>query len=130
MLTNETVSKLQDMRLGTMARQFKQQLDDPIVRNLSFEDRFGLLVDAEWATRKSNHMARLIKNASYAIPSACIPDVLTAKDLQAYLHISRAGAYNLLSRSDFPTLHIGKRKLVTLRNLQQWMEQSTGKITL
>ena len=59
-----------------------------------------------------------------------IPDVLTAKDLQAYLHISRAGAYNLLSRADFPTLHIGKRKLVTLRNLQQWMEQSTGKITL
>ena len=59
-----------------------------------------------------------------------VPDVLTAKDLQAYLHISRAGAYNLLSRADFPTLHIGKRKLVTLRNLQQWMEQSTGKITL
>lgn len=59
-----------------------------------------------------------------------IPDVLTAKDLQAYLHISRAGAYNLLSRADFPTLHIGKRKLVTLRNLQQWMEQNTGKITL
>lgn len=75
MLTNETVSKLQDMRLGTMARQFKQQLDDPIVRNLSFEDRFGLLVDAEWATRKSNHMARLIKNASYAIPSACMEDI-------------------------------------------------------
>ena len=29
-----------------------------------------------------------------------IPDVLTAKDLQAYLHISRAGAYNLLSRAE------------------------------
>ena len=59
-----------------------------------------------------------------------IPDVLAAKDLQADLHSARAGAYNLLSRSDFPTLHIGKRKLVTLRNLQQWMEQNTGKITL
>ena len=59
-----------------------------------------------------------------------LPNVLTAKDLQAYLHISRAGAYNLLSRADFPTLHIGKRKFVTLHNLQQWMEKNTGGITL
>ena len=29
MVTNETVSKLQDMHLGTMARRFKEQLDDP-----------------------------------------------------------------------------------------------------
>ena len=29
MLTNETISKLQDMRMGVMARQFKEQLDDP-----------------------------------------------------------------------------------------------------
>lgn len=75
MLTNETVSKLQDMRLGTMARHFKEQLDDPAVRNLSFEDHFGLLVDAEWTTRKNNHLARLIKNAGYAIPSACMEDI-------------------------------------------------------
>ncbi len=59
-----------------------------------------------------------------------LPNVLTAKDLQAYLHMSRAGAYNLLSRADFPTLHIGKRKFVTLHNLQQWMEKNTGGITL
>ncbi len=59
-----------------------------------------------------------------------IPDVLTAKDLQAYLHISRAGAYNLLSRADFPTLHIGKRKLVTLCNLQEWMSKNAGGNTL
>ncbi len=70
-----------------------------------------------------------------------IPDVLTAKDLQAYLHISRAGAqaylhisragaYILLNRADFPTLHIGKRKLVTRENLFQWMEKNTGENTL
>ena len=29
MLTNETISKLQDMRLGVMAKQFKEQLGDP-----------------------------------------------------------------------------------------------------
>lgn len=59
-----------------------------------------------------------------------LPNVLTAKDLQSYLHISRAGAYILLNRADFPTLHIGKRKLVTRENLFQWMEKNTGENTL
>ena len=48
MLTNETISKLQDMRLGVMARQFKEQLDDPQFASMSFEDRFSILVDAEY----------------------------------------------------------------------------------
>ena len=75
MVTNETVSKLQDMHLSTMARRFKEQLDNPQMKELSFEDRFGLLVDAEWATRKNNHLARLIKKAGYAIPGACMEDI-------------------------------------------------------
>ena len=75
MIINETVSKLQDMHLGTMARQFKEQLDNPHMKELSFEDRFGLLVDAEWNTRKNNQLDRLIKNAAYAIPGACMEDI-------------------------------------------------------
>ena len=75
MLTNETISKLNDMHLGAMARRFKEQLDDAAVRALSFEDRFSLLVDAEWTTRKSNHMDRIIKKAGYAIPGACVEDI-------------------------------------------------------
>jgi DNA replication protein DnaC len=75
MLTNETVSKLQDMHLGAMARRFKEQLEDPVIKDLSFEDRFGILVDTEWMTRKNNHLARLIKKAGYAIPGACVEDI-------------------------------------------------------
>lgn len=47
MLTNETISKLPDMRLGIMAIQFKEQLDDPQFASMSFEDRISILVDAE-----------------------------------------------------------------------------------
>ncbi|MBQ8935983.1 MAG: helix-turn-helix domain-containing protein, partial [Oscillospiraceae bacterium] len=53
-----------------------------------------------------------------------LPEVLTAKDLQSYLHISRAGAYNLLNRADFPTLRIGKRKLVTRQCLLRWIDEN------
>lgn len=75
MLTNETISKLNDMRLGVMAKAFNEQMNDPQYNALSFEDRFAFLVDAEWATRKSNHLNQLIKNASYSAPSACIENI-------------------------------------------------------
>ena len=53
------------------------------------------------------------------------PDVLTAKQLEEILHISRAGAYNLMNRPDFPTLHVGRRKLVAKDKLLDWMDSNT-----
>ena len=75
MLTENTITKLREMRLGTMADAFKEQLTDPNIAELSFEDRFGLLVDREWTTRKNNHLARLIKNAHFSEPNACVEDI-------------------------------------------------------
>lgn len=67
MLNENTVSKLQEMRLSVMAQVFREQTKDGSFTAMSFEERFGLLVDSEWASRKSNRMIRLIKNADYAI---------------------------------------------------------------
>ena len=75
MLSENTQSKLHDMKLSVMAKTFKEQLNDHNIHELSFEERFGLLVDAEWIARKNNRMVRLIRNASYDIPSACIEDI-------------------------------------------------------
>lgn len=75
MLTNETVRKLQEMHLSVMSGSFCEQLKAPQYSGMSFEDRFALLVDAEWAARKSNHLCRLIKNAAYAVPSACVENI-------------------------------------------------------
>ncbi|SHF62035.1 IstB-like ATP binding N-terminal [Desulforamulus putei DSM 12395] len=67
MLNDNTVSKLHEMRLSVMAQAFREQLKDSSFHELSFEERLGLLVDAEWAVRKNNRMARLIKKADYAM---------------------------------------------------------------
>ena len=48
MLTETTVSKLREMRLSVMANALKDQLTDPQIQSMAFEDRIGLLVDAEW----------------------------------------------------------------------------------
>lgn len=45
MLTENTVNKLYEMHLTAMAKAFTDQLTDPNISKMSFEDRFGLLVD-------------------------------------------------------------------------------------
>ncbi len=52
-----------------------------------------------------------------------LPLVLNAIQLANVLSISRANAYNLLHREDFPTLQIGKRMLVSRDRLAQWMDE-------
>jgi len=75
MLTENTVTKLHEIRLGVMAQHFCQQTLNPVMNEMAFEERFGLLVDAEWSARKSNRLKRLIQNAHYAIPGACVENI-------------------------------------------------------
>ena len=55
-----------------------------------------------------------------------LPDILDATQIASALRISRAGAYNLLSSVDFPTLHIGRRKLVMKNDLIIWLKSHTN----
>lgn len=55
-----------------------------------------------------------------------LPDILDAIQIASALRISRAGAYNLLSSEDFPTLHIGRRKLVMKNDLIAWLKSHTN----
>lgn len=63
------------MRLSAMADAFKCQLTDDKYQELSFEERFGIIVDVEWARRKSNKLLRLIKKAEFRYPQASIEDI-------------------------------------------------------
>lgn len=75
-MTNQvTIDKLLEMRLTTMADAFRPQAADPSMRELPFEDRFGLLVDVEYSSRKNNRLRRLIHNAEFDQPSASITDI-------------------------------------------------------
>lgn len=82
MINQPTISKLYEMRLSAMAESFNAQLRDPEYKELQFEERFGLLVDAEWTRRKNNKLQRVIKNANLKFTQACIEDVEYHKDRQ------------------------------------------------
>jgi DNA replication protein DnaC len=75
MINEITIKKLNQMRLPAMAERYRIQQGDQSFDSLSFEERFGLLVDFEWDRRKSNKLTRLIKNASFKFNQACVEDI-------------------------------------------------------
>lgn len=75
MTTDNTLSKLNDMRMTAMAERYMDQLKNPEYQDLSFEDRFAMLVDIEWGRRKSAKLDRLIKSAEFRESQACIENV-------------------------------------------------------
>ncbi len=44
-------------------------------KDLDFEERFSLLVDAEWNRRRNNKQKRLIKSAGFSAPSDLIEEI-------------------------------------------------------
>lgn len=100
MTNDHTVTKLHEMRLSVMAQAFREQVKDNGIATLSFEERFGLLIDAEWAARKSNRLTRLIKNADYAFNDACIEDIEYHDDRKLdKAQISRLATCNYISEN-------------------------------
>jgi len=76
MLTEDTISKLRGMKLPIMAQQYNEQITNQSFFGISFEDRVGMMVDAEWSTRKSNRLTKLVKDADFDISKACIEDIV------------------------------------------------------
>ena len=68
MLNQATMDMLTAMKMTAMAAEFANQLKDPTFNELGFEERLGLLVNAEWNRRQSNKLNRFIRNARFAVP--------------------------------------------------------------
>ena len=92
MIRQSTVDLLREMRFGGMASELERQLaDSESFRELSFEDRLALLVDAEWNRRQKNKYQRCLHNARLSIPNATVEGIEYYEDRK-------------LSRKDFTLL--------------------------
>lgn len=81
MSNQSTIELLREMKFSAMASEFVAQLEDPAAyRDLDFEERFSLLVDAEWNRRRNNKLRRLIKAAKFSAPGASVEEVEYHKD--------------------------------------------------
>lgn len=77
MMTEPILDKLYAMRLGAMAATWQSQQADPGVAELGFDERFGLLVEAEHLARDQRRLSRRLKEAQLRLPGACVEDIET-----------------------------------------------------
>lgn len=74
MLTQQTLERLRELRLVGIAEAYQEQLQRGDVASLSFDDRFGLVVEREWTRREERSTQRRLKAAELKQP-ACVEDV-------------------------------------------------------
>ena len=65
MNNNQTIEKLQQMRLGAMASLHQQHIKDNRIESVTADEYLALLTDHEWELRQNRKIERLIKQASF-----------------------------------------------------------------
>ena len=120
MIRQSTIELLKEMRFSAMAAELERQSEDEEnYRELSFEDRLAMLVDAEWNRRQSNKYTRCLHNARFAIPNATIEGIEYHEDRKlnrkqmlqfASCQYIESGHHIILSRK------AGIRELIPNRN--------------
>lgn len=75
MLTSPLHQALITLRMPGMAQAYEDQLNSSAAQSLGFDDRFGLLLDAELAQRERHRVERLLKSAKLKAATACPEDI-------------------------------------------------------
>ena len=100
MLNQQTTEKLYAMRMRGMAEAFTQQQEDPQSTQLSFEERFALLVDRQWNWRQNRALERRLREGRLQGP-ACVEDI----DFRAARGLDKQVIRPLLQDSDWVRRH-------------------------
>ena len=78
-MTEQTRQWLRELRLPAMDRAYSQQMELPVSDSLGFDERFALLVQAEWESRKDKKLFRLLKTADLRDKGACLEEIVFHK---------------------------------------------------
>lgn len=77
MMMHTTITQLRTLKLDGLAVALEEQLTQPGMAAMSFEERLALLVDREVHYRSDRRQARLLKQARLKYPQAAIEDIDT-----------------------------------------------------
>jgi DNA replication protein DnaC len=72
MLREPTVEKLQTLKLHAMAQAWTEQQQTAELTSLAFDERFALLVEAEWLARENKRVGRALREAKLKLTQACV----------------------------------------------------------
>lgn len=99
MLNEPTMSKLYEMKLNGMAEAYEEQRRQSRLTELSFEERFAMLVERQWIWKENRALARRLAHAKLKQP-ACIEDL----DFRKTRGLKRSQV-NQLAGCDWVTYH-------------------------
>jgi DNA replication protein DnaC len=74
MLRHPTLERLESLGFRGMAKALREQLQNPEIETLAFEDRLGLLIDREATDRDDRQMSARLRRAKLR-HNACIEDI-------------------------------------------------------
>jgi DNA replication protein DnaC len=72
MLNAPTLEKLHALKLDAMAAAWTEQQHQADMTALAFDERLGLLVEAEWLARENKRLGRALQEAKLKLAQACI----------------------------------------------------------
>ena len=75
MLTEPTLEKLKALRLDALAAAWLAQQQDEASTGLTFDERLGLLVEAEWLARENKRLTNALREAKLRLSHACVEDI-------------------------------------------------------
>ena len=113
MLNQPTIDKLCAMRMRGMAEALQQQMQEPDIHQLSFEERLGLLIDRQWDWRQNRALERRLRNARLQGP-ACVEDI----DYRTPRGLDRAVVRSLTQQSAWVEAHQNLFLIGSNRNRQ------------
>lgn len=67
MTLEETIEKLGQMKMATMAKSIRERLGRPDHQDLSHQEMLGLIIDDEYLARENRKMSKRLKNAKLKI---------------------------------------------------------------
>lgn len=75
MLIEQTLDKLRIMRLSAMVEAYLEQQKNTKISELSFDEKFSIIVEAEHLARDNRKLQRLLNEARLRIKEACVEDM-------------------------------------------------------
>ncbi len=73
--TQQTLARMRELRLTSMADAYDRQLQQPRLHQLTFDDRLGLLVEHEASQRNERKLKRLLRGAGLPEKDAALEDL-------------------------------------------------------
>lgn len=74
-MNNKTIEQLTELRLLSMRNEYKRQDELPSIYDLSFDDRFSMIVNEQYIDKYNGKIKRLIKNADLRDTTACLENI-------------------------------------------------------